>query len=531
MISLRNKNIFYLLYWLILASIIAFLSAAATQYFVENINSDYLYLYETAANIMQFYSLAGQNFPPAPYFFPDLFIVILLKSLTLQNITIINFICCASFLSVFLILVYALFRICFNKTNLRFYDMCFAIIFVLCSTFCLIPLDLQYLRQWPASHLSVILFSLFLLIFYLKHRFQQINAFSYVFVTITAFCLFISDNLLFAQAFVPLSIVILFDRLINKNKQNGSIYLLIIFLIVTMMGARIDLILEKYFAASFSLNESLFRIRKISQLDQTFFIALQVVKDNIAQNAFYYFTLICFNLLSAILFLILYPRRRHIAVYKPIALVLAYFYCAQLINLLLAILCGKFTGIGRFRYLDTLHIFPPIALALVVLCYVERKLFIKSICILLSLLLIDYTYGFLQINFSLLKHFSFTAPYNEFVKCIDDLQDTYHIQHGLAEYWDVKEIRMFSKRNIAMTQVDRELQFYNFIDNQHLFTPKPEYQFIIVTPDSDIRSLSTAKIRANIGEPDKILQCTYRQVWLYQSPAKKAKLNQYYANQ
>lgn len=476
---------------------------AATQYFVVNINSDYLYLYETADNILRFKSIAGQNFPPAPYFFPDLFIVTLLKLFT-HNITLINLLCSILFLFAFCLLAYSILTQCVQNKSLVTYGMIFALILA----FFAIPDDLQFLRQWPASHLSVILFSLFLLSVYLKFREKKLTLLPIFSLFLCSFLLFISDNLLFAQAFFPLTFVMFFDK---KNRKNAYIFCAIFFF-VTLFGARIDLFLERYFDVSFSLNESLFRIKKAAQMTATLQQALQIFLENIANNREFYLLIFAYNIISMVL---LFALRRRQQLSDNLLIILVYFYSAQLFNIILAILCGKFSDIGRFRYLNTVHIFPALALTLTLVKCIEKRLFLQQIYRWIGILLALNFATFFQINYPFLRDFSLHQPYNEFVDCVDNLQKTYPIQHGLGEYWDVKEIRVLSKLGITMTQVDRDFNFYNFIDNQHLFEKNTNYQFVIITPNSEMRSISKENIRKKMGEPHHIAMCANREIWLY----------------
>lgn len=216
--------------------------------------------------------------------------------------------------------------------------------------------------------------------------------------------------------------------------------------------------------------------------------------------------------MSIVLFFAL-RRRKQLS--NNLLIILMYFYSAQIFNIILAVLCGKFSDVGRFRYLDTLHIFPAIALALTIANCIEKQLFLQQIYRWVGVMLALNFATFFQINYPFLRDFTLHQPYNAFVDCVDNLQKTYPIQNGLGEYWDVKEIRMLSKRGIMMTQVDRDFNFYNFIDNKHSFEKNTKYQFVIVTPHSELRSISKENVRKKMGEPHKIAMCANREIWLY----------------
>lgn len=521
---------------IIFTIVICLLSAASNQYFVDCINSDYLYLHETANTLHGFKSMAGQSFPPAPYYFPDLLVIFLLQFLTI-NMTVINLISSFLFLLSYCILVFYLLQTVMHDKWFAYLGTLIAF----CSYFLLIPNELQYLKVWPASHLSVILYCIFLLTVYLNIRDKRANPLLLLSLLIPTFLIFISDNLLFAQGLFPLSLAILIDRYRHPGNRKIAFYFVLIFFFVTLLGARMDLFLYHYFDITYALNASLFRVRKVAEIGTTLQTAWQIVKDNVSLNPIFYGMLLFYNLSSMLLVSIIFTKR---IVWKisqeslnKLIFVLGYSYLAQTINIILAILCGKFTDVGRFRYLDTLHVFPSIAFAMTIVFLLCHRKFVHACLIVLSMTFIVSSFIFIVQNKNLLMRFSLQTPYPEFVQCIDRMHNTYAINNGVGEYWDVKEIRMLSKNAMMMTQVDKTLNFFNFIDNKHAFykdssakTPF-DYQFIIVTPDSEFRSLDKNKILADIGKPDRIEKCGYREVWVYLTAESRGKLNGYFREQ
>lgn len=521
MIKSQYKSVF------IIAIFIAMmiLSLAANQFFLANLNSDYLYVYETASNLWQNKSLAGQNFPAAPYYFPDIFVVMGLQFFT-QNITVLHFLYSMIFLAAFTYLVYRLLLCCLTSHALALLGAFLSLI----SCFMIVPPDLIFLREWPASHLSVLLCSLFLLQYYIQHRDRHISLYCLSGIFILSFLVFISDNLLFAQAFFPLTVLILIDRFWQPNRKKLVYSLLGLFFLIALLGARMDLFLAKYFDASYSLNISLFRVRKLAQLGATLTQAGTILLANISLNKGFYSLLFFYNISSMIPGAALYVNQKSSS-YKNLFFVLAYLYLAQISNVMLAILAGKFTDSMHLRYLDTIYIYPVLAFVFAIMALLAEKRFVRCIIAALTLLFIINVYLFIETNPRPFKNISFAPPYNEFVACVDQIKQTYPIQHGVGEYWDVREVRMLSKQHIQMTQINNELQFFNFIDNETKFklTPKPVFNFIIVSPNAIISPLSKETIHSVIGVPNKIISCGYREVWLYTEAEPAQRLNQFFA--
>lgn len=493
--------------------VILILAAAANQFFLANLNSDYLYLYETANNIFHYHSIAGQNFPAAPYYFPDLFLVMILQ-LFIHNITIIHFLYSCLFLAAFLYGIFLLIYFCTNNKPNAYFSASVALLI----SFSIMPTQLSYLHEWPASHLSALLCSLFLLYFYLKQAFTPVL---FGLAMLATFLVFISDNLLFAQCIVPLCFLICIDLLRHHVDKKYAYLFLASLLCIVLLGARMDLFLSKYFDASFSLNISLFRIRKIAQLPLTLQHAMQIIRQTMTIHAFFYYSLLFYNCINIVLMLGL--RNMNLNLKR----VLCYLYAAQFFNLILAILAGKFTDPMHLRYLDTIFIFPFIIFALLISQYLTRNIYPKLILLILSCVIVMSTIIFIQNNVSFLQQINLQPPYNHFVACMDTLQQTEGIKNGLGEYWDVREIRMLSKRNINMTQINNELDFFNFLDHDKLFYPR-EYDFIVVSPNAFISPLPKDKIEQVVGKPDKIAMCSYREIWVYNSPESRKRLNLYF---
>lgn len=508
--------------------VIFLLSAASNQFFIERITSDYLNLFETAGNLLHFKTLSGQNFSAAPYFFPDILVMMLLTMMT-QNLTVLHFVYSLLFLSFYSTIVYLLMKVSLNNKMLSFWGSLIALML----GFLVLPAELTFLRDWPGSHLSALFFGLYLLYFYVTHL-QSKPAIGSMFVLFTlTFLIFVSDNILFIQALFPLSLIIVADMVLNKINRKMGLSLLLVFLLTVLLGARFDWFLTEFFNASYSLNVSLYRIRHIGQLIDTLGNAYALVAENIRLHPGYYFLLLYYNIAGLVFAGMLYVKTRHKQDLTVFFRVLAFLYLAQICNVFLAVLAGKLSVYAHFRYLDSIYFFPSIAFAWTMIHCVANKLHTRFFISLVILLVIISLAGFLKINGQPLRHFTLQPPYNSFVACVDGIAKKFPIKNGLAEYWEVREVRMLSKHPVMITQISPELEFVNLMDNKARFYADPAaktpftYQFIIINPHS-INPLPQNRIRESVGEPDQTIVCEGREVWLYVTKEKEKKLNDFF---
>ncbi|MDR3477431.1 MAG: hypothetical protein P4M14_05300 [Gammaproteobacteria bacterium] len=518
-----DYRIFPIFFLIILIALVSAL--AANQFFIENINSDFLYGYETATNLIH-HHLQGQNFPIAPYYFPDLLLVMLLNTLT-SNITLLNYLYSIIFLFGFTLLVYNLIR----SMQLTPYLASLGAMTALITFFFIIPPGMPLIREWPFSHLSVLLFSLYLLNDYIRHRTRDPKVPAILINGILIYAILISDNLLFVQLLVPLSVLILFDLLFQKSNKKFALSLLAIFFVTALLSAKTPAIMTKLFGSSVSYNVSLFRIKNLAHLNTVFAHTGQLFVDNIRANPLFYAMILLYNTATLILFALLYIKNKGFKGIENLTRILGFFVLAECCNLILATLVGKITETAHFRYLDILYIYPGISLALVITFLLQKNRDARYLYSALTLLFITCTLIFVYQNSTLLASVTFKPPYNNTIQCLDNLQKKYALEQGLADYWHVRPVRMLSKNHLQISQINNKLSLENFIDNRIYFysdiknkTPLT-YQFIIAD------NLPTDLILKNIGRPDSIAMCPGAEVWLYLKKDSAAKLNQYFSPQ
>lgn len=496
------------------------LGIASNQFFITYITSDYLYIYETSKNLISTKTLAGQNFPAAPYFFPDL-LVSGLFSFFSDNITVLHFAYSLLFLLVFIVLVYRLIRLTCPSLYLSLLGAGFSTWII----FSIIPIGITFIRDWPASHLSVLLFSLFLLHYYIK---SEIGIGKWIGMFILTYLIFISDNLIVIQAMAPLSILMFIDIFFKKTNKKFNYSLLGLFIFVVLLGCKISDFLTYYFDASFSLNVSLFRLRKMNVFTEVFMHAMQVYRTHMRGAPVFYGMLFLYNIAAIVLFFLVKNRFSHYT-HQNLVKIIGFLYLAQVTNIMMAILVGKFTEMAHLRYVDTIYIFPGIALSVVLVNMLHMKFYKIFVKLLISILILSGLYSYIYNNYFLVKPFSLDKPYNLSVQCIDALQSHYHIKNGLADFWNVRAVRMLSKNNIHISQVNNDLNFSNLADNKIYFYSDVnkklayEYQFIIVN------NLSKDKVKYEVGKPNTMVLCGDRELWLYTQKNSRDRLNNFFA--
>lgn len=493
---------------------IVLLAAFSNQWFLDGVNSDTLYLFELARHVIHPTLFFGQNLPAAPYFFPDMVWVVLLQGLT-NNISLLHYLYSILFLTVFCSLIYKLLYFSLQDASLARLGTLAA----LANCFFVIVPHFYFLQEWLGAHLSIILFSLGFLWFYLINRENKLSFIQGLCVFILTFLVFISDNLVFAQLLFPVGILMGVDCLFKNTHKQFAGSLLIIFMLVIVCGVKIEVILHYFFDISISNNVSLFRIRKIAELDQTVLLAFRIFFAAIRQHALGFLWL----LFEAILTIVLMVRLYWLNSKQPnLFRILAFFYGSILCNILLAILSGKLTALPYLRYLDTLFIFLPLGLVWVMMHLFKEKHHIEKWVLIVIFvggaagLLFHQPAGGVQFGF-------LSAPYPSVAQCMDQLSKQYHVQTGLAEYWNVRPVRMLTQENLQISQIDKRLGLQNFTDNKFYFQNNRNlYQFIMTA------GLPKQLILQAVGAPDRVAFCVNQEVWLYLNKESHARLNQYF---
>lgn len=511
LIDRMNYQTYFLL--ILISAAIFLLAALSNQFFISNLNSDTLYLFETAKFLFSHKTLAGQNEPVAPYYFPDLMLLTTFNFLT-ANILMQHFLYGMMFLITYCVMVYQLIRLCFYEKNIALWGTLLA----LATSFLIIFPHFLFLEEWPASHLSVVIFSLFFINFYIRTLKKTLTIKTFIIFFGLIFAIFISDKIVFSQLLFPVSGLIVGDAITQKISVKKAVIWLGMFLLIIMLSLTLDKKLH-YFAMSISYNGNLFRIHNVFMLHQTIIYQCQLLLAALKKNSLQYVLLLLYQIPSLFLF------KKNLK-FPHLSRVILFLWISQVSNLLLVLLAGKFNTLDHLRYLALFYFYPSILFALTILFLFKNKRYSKIILI-LNVLFIGCSMGiFCKINYPLLQTFNLQPLYPESVRCLDALTNTYSMHNGLAHYWYMRESRLFSRKHLQISQIDKWLNRVNYIDNKANFYEKNKktlplsYQFII------INELPKTSVIKKIGSPDKIVFCQHNEIWLYQASDHLARFNQ-----
>jgi hypothetical protein len=97
-------------------------------------------------------------------------------------------------------------------------------------------------------------------------------------------------------------------------------------------------------------------------------------------------------------------------------------------------------------------------------------------------------------------------PYPERVRCLDDLAIRYGLQYGFADYWNAKYITLSSRAGLRLNQLKEDLTINIWWSNAEWYwrTPdgsSPDYRFVLT------EGLSVSAIEARLGPPVARVDC------------------------
>ena len=192
-----------------------------------------------------------------------------------------------------------------------------------------------------------------------------------------------------------------------------------------------------------------------------------------------------------------------------------------IITNLFAVLAGGlfmilFLNMETMRYFLPLYFLPPFLFVLILVSYINQKHLNKiqsgapvfALC--LALLLIT------QIKLPLSKILKYNIPLAE---CLDQNKELYDLKYGLGNYWHSKPIDIFSKKGVRVNQVTANLGPWYWLNNYYWFLGKegemPEYNFVIID------KLDRQFVIEKFGDPTDVLACPGSEVFVYRPPGNK----------
>jgi hypothetical protein len=300
-----------------------------------------------------------------------------------------------------------------------------------------------------------------------------------------AYLVMISDNLFLIQFVVPFVIWLWmsdYDPNLRKQWLQGLACVFVLGVVTPPLWSHLLHFETIGHHSVFHIHEKHFNIASI------------LAADSRANSAYY--SMIAFYNLAVIAITVLYRKSLNRNLYSLIA----FLYLAQACNLVLAVLSGKLIEVSHLRYVYTLYFYPAIALSLILFSLRLNWMVISLGFASMAFLILE--------NLGIWGHVNLQAPYTPMVACIDQAAKEYHLQNGLAEYWQARTVRMLSHSGLQISQVNQNLKFSNFTDNRKNIYA--EYQFVIA------KNLNEGKIQERYGKASHIINCQDSSVWLYE---------------
>jgi hypothetical protein len=399
------------------------------------------------------YSIFTWDVPPAPYFFPDIFITSAFH--VFGNLFLFSFLPYSILVSIALIYIVRKInpKISLEK-NLLFQS-------ILLSFVSLYPESLGLL-YFPTFHTSAFLICLYYFSF--TEDFQNKDL-------ILIFLVSISDKTLFSIFFIPMGIMFLFEK---KYKRFVTLIFIIFLITITLT------VLEKYSLFNIPkipIFNELKRILKEKRLFENFYLSFKITFSE-SKSIFLFITLSTLILLKNI----------YTSYYRRMSILL-------FLSIFIQIFVQISFGIPiSFRYNWFLFIIPFLSF----IFYFD----------LFSIFFLPLGIGFLIFAVNKIDLY---IPKRQFINC---LLEKKQLKHGISDYWNSKYIRFFSKNEIEVNSVFSNIEPYHWIQNREWLTKNKKgesfnYQFIL--PER----LNQEIILQKYGHPAQVENCIDKEIWIY----------------
>lgn len=439
------------------------------MYMAGRVTSDSAFEFDFAKSIWTGGSYFDWSLSPAPSFFPDLFLALLLFPLDLSILKF-NFIISL----IQLLLLFLAFLRLFTKLKLNFPAE------IVLLTVALMSISntygLWFLFQSSNDHLGSLIVGIYAVSFVVQNEF---NGSDWLKLSLACFLGVISTSLSLISFVLPLLVFQAFKMISENHKDKYAKE--------KFLSMICGLVLGLFAIASLNPNPRIntrIRIGKdfaMQGIDQ-FFSALNYVFSTTRLPLFLFSLFVCFLIFMALLVSINDIINAK-SLKKPLSFDLSLIYILTLfINTPLAIVSGSFNDMWGFRYL-----YMPIFLSVLVLL-ISMSNFVNHF----SGILIrraNYLIIFTVIAFSISQFDSLAAnvrnsELSRIANCIQDLKDQGEIRGaGISDYWHSRAISLLTKEDIQIEAMTNDLQPYYWMftfDKLRL----PFYDFVIVTKES-----------------------------------------------
>ena len=496
-------NIFIIFFFLLLISIQSFYltNVIINHSFLEGKNSDLLYSFYLLDDLKHnFLNISNWHLTPAPYFFPDIFLVYIINSGDIfSSLYFYSFI-------IALIYIYLLRKfylsLGFNqKKSLILSTFSYFFISFLFSFY----QGLSYFF-FPTYHSSIYIYGLFLFIF------RKNNLLSII--IIISFLYGLSDAGTFTQSILPIYLYCLFEsgfkNLIQyKNLIMGmSFFFLGNYIQNLLVNYKILIIPDAPIVKTFKF------IIKNNLIFPNLIHSYREFLQEAMNYKLYYFFVLLFILIC--IYQIKFIKNQKI---KPI------FFSFIIISVFMYFFQGVFGLWIGYRYMWFFYLIPVIFL-LYILNEKYEILNQKNIIFFILIFLFIQYYNLksvLEKNYNIYndssKILTSFPDYNsqihrrwipDYIHCLFELKYKFQIEYGMTDYWNSKYINYFSRNSIFTNQFTENLEPYLWINNSAYFSNK-KYNFIIPS------RLNPEAILKNYGIPDIKEKCDSDEIWIYKN--------------
>lgn len=482
------------------------------QRLLKTLNSDSLYplvLYRDL--FIDGFSLSGWVLPPAPYFFPDLFILFpLIYILPAMGIAMIG---------------YGLFVISINITFISkllhplIHNRTISLTAALITNLLIMSfmhtsrgLQLAEIILLPSFHGGAFVAGLILLMSTFSQSMYKHPMLYYSSIFLITFFSAVSDLIFIVQFIIPLIITaICFYPFLPISKRQ-LLFTNAILILSTLIG--------RFFISTLITKRIITVIKPNLYYNQSW----QDIMNSLTLFGHDIFNILLQNpgfLVIQVIYIVLtfhfiYSRVKQKSNPLP---ALTIWHIFTLISIAFTITPPILTGLWmsqtEIRYIIPFFLFPAWTVAAYAISF--SILHKKKAIVFTNALIITYAILNIFSDLTKIRPTDFTLPYPAKVKYIDSIARKHNLTHGFSDYWNAKYLTFHSKEDIRINQLHNSLIPYFWINNRDWYwkTPKGQgkekihYRFIITN------RLNKALIIKHCGNPSIIEKNEGLEIFIY----------------
>ena len=463
-------------------------------------NADALYLPVLFTDLLGDHGkLADWYLTPAPYFFPD-YITYFIAYLIGWNI----FTQILAFILVQFSLLFVSVWLLQSQVLKQYQLVTTVVVTMLLLCFAVELIDGYRYLFVGAYHYGAFIAQLIFVALWLRYSQSNVlskNRMLILMMSVISFFVALSDNIFIAQTLIPfIATALLFAILSQQVSINKTCVGLIPFSFGWLGSLAYRWVVYHPTRYQTSIDISMFG----SNFDNIVYFFDQLLVRSALLDVFFTGYLV-------LIFTVIYRMIRHkvniTAEYPLIWLTLF-----SVIGLITSLLMFSFVNTPlRGRYMIPALSWPLILLPIAAASYLKHYFhYIGSALSLMIVTLILVYALYLGINNGIeLEH------YPQGLACIDDVLRKEQIRNGIAQYWDAKYIKAFSRLKINIAQHFDNLDQHRWITSGRYF--KERYDFAIIddaAPDPYYIISSFALVGVN-GQPAKIVKCANKTLYIY----------------